>query len=67
MTTPGLRLSRALECLTLFGLPTDSYITTLTLMIYGRILNPTFARYGFQFLPLWFIRRNEAAEFIKLE
>lgn len=58
----GLRLSRAIECLTLFGIDIDYEIDMLHQLIDHGIVKPTYALFNDEYMPIWFIRRQEALD-----
>lgn len=55
----GLRLSRAIECLTLFGIDVKENFDVLNDCIISRILEPYCENYNGFLLQLWFIRYYE--------
>lgn len=58
----GLRLSRAIECLTLFGIEVIDDFSTIQKMINDRIVSPYCEVYEGKLLPIWFIRYKESSE-----
>lgn len=55
----GLRLSRAIECLTLFDIDIEYIFPILEKYIENGVLRPKMEKYKHERLPIWFIRRIE--------
>lgn len=60
----GLRFSRAIECLTLFGIEVGDIFTTVRELINIGVIRPSFDYYKGDYLPLWFIRYKESSEML---
>lgn len=56
----GLRLSRAIECLTLFGIDISYALTVVNQLIEKNYLNPYYDNYQGRRYPVWFIRYFES-------
>lgn len=55
----GLRLSRMIECLTLFGFDLNEILEAIQQGIDDEILNPEYEMYENERIPIWFVRYLE--------
>ena len=60
----GLKLCRAIECLTLFGINIDKEMDVLKQLIIEGVVFPRLTKYENDLMPIWSVKQKEAEKLI---